>query len=80
MVDQQNAERQTDSDRDEARRQFMERFGKLALAAAPAAAVLLTSMRANAGMKCSGHGGDGGGDGGDGCGGGGGGGEGGGGG
>jgi hypothetical protein len=48
MADQHSAERQTDGERDEARRQFMERFGKLALAAAPAAAVLLTSMSKHA--------------------------------
>ena len=55
MADKDSAERQTDGDWDEARRQFMERFGKLALVAAPAAAVLLTSMSTRA-IACSGVG------------------------
>jgi len=39
---------QKDDAPDDARRQFMERFGKLAIAAAPAVALLVTSINAPA--------------------------------
>ena len=41
---------QKDDAPDDARRQFMERFGKLAIAAAPAVALLVTSINAASGQ------------------------------
>jgi hypothetical protein len=41
---QKDAAPQKDDAPDDARRQFMERFGKLAIAAAPAVALLVTSI------------------------------------
>jgi hypothetical protein len=41
---QKDAAPQKDYAPDDARRQFMERFGKLAIAAAPAVALLVTSI------------------------------------
>jgi hypothetical protein len=47
MADKETIERK-DDDADDSRRQFIARFGKLAVVAAPTVAVLVTSMDARA--------------------------------
>jgi hypothetical protein len=48
LTDISRIEGQKDDATDDARRQFMERFGELAIAAAPAVALLVTSINSPA--------------------------------